>query len=580
MKYIPLFVLFMVLLALSCKAQIRDSIVYIPGDTITIDTAITVIIADTLNICADDTVRIVFITLPDDTTYNITFIEVPSDTICEPVIIDTTLPPPSSSRGWKVDKNANGNNDGTSWANAWESFADIDWSLVNPGDIVKISGGIDSTIYNEQFELRSLQGTADNPIIIRNSYDAGHNGRVIIDASGSGARDCIVIGDGSTAEYITIFGLELRGGRYCVWIHNAAIGIVIDSIYAYDWTSQGLKTQGDAVSSEAIKYVTIQNSDIISAKSFGGDAITFNHSSVHIIRNNFIHIRNAQQHNAHIDGLLAIRSEGFRMYNNIVILDSNAQGQAYILRAWADASNTDSVIIYNNFFYTGGVWDSDSWPWTSNFYLRYNSEANQTNPPTYVVHNTIVNWGQFYEATRWETKATFVNNIVAMYGDGTSRVVGSPTVAWMQAFRNTPTVFADSLQDNLWWREWGDGRGGGGRSKELFNGNGVTGNGITLNRFGWNDFVNKLGGTGVNANPLFIDDIGNIYGDDQANISGHLKSNSPAINKGKDVQRIIENKLGLDYVGMGDKNPDGLGVLPGTIPRDSTPDIGAYQYTE
>ncbi|NNG27068.1 MAG: T9SS type A sorting domain-containing protein, partial [Ignavibacteriaceae bacterium] len=41
---------------------------------------------------------------------------------------------------------------------------------------------------------------------------------------------------------------------------------------------------------------------------------------------------------------------------------------------------------------------------------------------------------------------------------------------------------------------------------------------------------------------------------------------------------IVENKLGLDWVGIGERNPDGLGVLPGTILRDSTPDMGAYEY--
>jgi len=48
------------------------------------------------------------------------------------------------SLGWAtnyyVDKNASGGNNGTSWANAWESFADINWALVAAGDIVYLSG--------------------------------------------------------------------------------------------------------------------------------------------------------------------------------------------------------------------------------------------------------------------------------------------------------------------------------------------------------------------------------------------------------------------------------------------------------
>ncbi|MCK7528674.1 MAG: hypothetical protein MZV64_69515 [Ignavibacteriales bacterium] len=52
-----------------------------------------------------------------------------------------------------VNKNASGQNNGTSWANAWESFSAINWSSINPGDVVYISGGSDSTFYYEELEI-------------------------------------------------------------------------------------------------------------------------------------------------------------------------------------------------------------------------------------------------------------------------------------------------------------------------------------------------------------------------------------------------------------------------------------------
>ena len=83
-----------------------------------------------------------------------------------------------------VDKNATGNNNGTSWANAWQSFSAISWNSIQPGDMVYISGGSDSTQYNEQLTV-GKSGTDGNPVtIIAGKYSpspGGHNGRVIID---------------------------------------------------------------------------------------------------------------------------------------------------------------------------------------------------------------------------------------------------------------------------------------------------------------------------------------------------------------------------------------------------------------
>jgi hypothetical protein len=104
-----------------------------------------------------------------------------------------------------VDKNANGNNNGTSWSNAWGSFSDIEWNQIQPGDILFISGGSDSTVYNEQLTV-GKSGTSANLITIRAGLDAGHNGRVIFDGGGS-----LISGINITYhDYIRIEKLEFR----------------------------------------------------------------------------------------------------------------------------------------------------------------------------------------------------------------------------------------------------------------------------------------------------------------------------------------------------------------------------------
>lgn len=72
-----------------------------------------------------------------------------------------------------VDNTASGNNTGSSWSNAWKSFSDI--SGLSTGDIVYISGGIESKEYNET--LFCTEG-----VTYRTGLDSGHNGIVVIDA--------------------------------------------------------------------------------------------------------------------------------------------------------------------------------------------------------------------------------------------------------------------------------------------------------------------------------------------------------------------------------------------------------------
>ena len=64
-----------------------------------------------------------------------------------------------------VDKNASSGGNGSSWSTAWNSFSSINWSAVQPGDFVYISGGTDSTVYTEELTV-GVSGTAGNLITI------------------------------------------------------------------------------------------------------------------------------------------------------------------------------------------------------------------------------------------------------------------------------------------------------------------------------------------------------------------------------------------------------------------------------
>ena len=83
---------------------------------------------------------------------------------------------------WYVDNTASGANNGTSWTDAWQTIASINYASVNAGDTIYISGGSTSKTYNESFAL-PLSGTAGNLITISTGQDAGHNGIVIMNNS-------------------------------------------------------------------------------------------------------------------------------------------------------------------------------------------------------------------------------------------------------------------------------------------------------------------------------------------------------------------------------------------------------------
>jgi hypothetical protein len=78
-----------------------------------------------------------------------------------------------------VDPTATGANDGSSWADAWTSFAAINWASVNPDDIVYLSGGTTSQAYTGTFTI-AKSGTAGHPITVKIGQDPGHTGIAVL----------------------------------------------------------------------------------------------------------------------------------------------------------------------------------------------------------------------------------------------------------------------------------------------------------------------------------------------------------------------------------------------------------------
>ncbi len=71
------------------------------------------------------------------------------------------------------------NLDGESWTSAWNELDQINWQMVQPGDAILIDGGDTEMIYESTLNVQA-SGSADLPIILMRSDEAGHNGTVSI----------------------------------------------------------------------------------------------------------------------------------------------------------------------------------------------------------------------------------------------------------------------------------------------------------------------------------------------------------------------------------------------------------------
>ena len=93
---------------------------------------------------------------------------------------------------WYVNRDATGQNNGTSWANAWKSFNNINWEALSGGDTVYVSGGSDSTTYPAVFIGSYMNPPAytysGNGVVIARAWHSGHSGDVVIAGTNNGSR--------------------------------------------------------------------------------------------------------------------------------------------------------------------------------------------------------------------------------------------------------------------------------------------------------------------------------------------------------------------------------------------------------
>ena len=284
----------------------------------------------------------------------------------------------SFATDYYVDNSASGNNTGRSWSDAWVSFADINWSLIQPGDVIYISGGDTNKTYYETLEI-GTHGEPGNNVLISKGVDSGHNGEVIID--GQDRRDH-GIDFGPENDYVTVRGFTIRntnkssikikgkykgsqgnygwkdpiiGSRveYCRMHLTNSKGVLAKGttrLYFYRnviTTTSNTSAQTDGYFSQASSHNTWDGDSIIISnqnRSPHCDGIQINQDTSDIVKNCYIEQNNSKGSNA--QGIYATECWGtFLYYNNVVNL-TKSTSNGITLRNLNIGSAT--VEIYNN----------------------------------------------------------------------------------------------------------------------------------------------------------------------------------------------------------------------------------------
>ena len=326
---------------------------------------------------------------------------------------------------WYVNRDSpgggNGNFNGQSWATAWKVFdavgywgasPGINWSIIQPGDTIYVSGGTDSTVYlpDGAYGVALGYGTSSknsfasgNPVIVTPAWHPGHNGKVYISAYGTESpllsimnlsnirfTGFTIVDNRSAGSGMVQLGGDDAGLRDSLifFENNHIIGKGITEILYIN----GTKTTVRNCIIENLPNDLLNSQDAITASGGKGG---------HTIDRNLIILRNGNSEtDAHRDGI-QFSNIGYNLPNgerltmtisNNLLIDTNPNGthwnNMFYNYGWTGTADT-RFLVYNNIFVNRKIETGIGGIAIGRYYEGNYSEHNSI----FILNNTIISKG-------------------------------------------------------------------------------------------------------------------------------------------------------------------------------------------